>query len=152
MSDEYDLGAQLELEGRLHGWQVYQAREPRWVAPVGDLTAKVEVPAGWCWAAHWHPDELPVVAETLAELEHLVGERTPPTEPSRPVFRDDNDFDTVEEIDEAVAAVADEHVERRLQELLADPPERSVMRELLGDDADRYEVAPGRWYLPGTPP
>jgi hypothetical protein len=32
-------------------------------------------------------------------------------------------------------------------------PERSVMRELLGDEeADRYEIAAGRWYLPGTPP
>lgn len=36
---------------------------------------------------------------------------------------------------------------------VSDEPEpRSVMRELLGDDADRFEVAPGRWYLPGTPP
>lgn len=108
INDRDDVRAQLALEGRLTGWQVYRAREARLVAPVGDLTAKVEVPAGWCWAVHWHPDEPPAVAETLAELERLVGERT--------------------------------------------PPERSMMREMLGDDADRFEVAPGRWYLPGTPP
>lgn len=39
----------------------------------------------------------------------------------------------------------DEHLEQ-------EPEPRSIMRELLGDDADRYEIAPGRWYLPGTPP
>lgn len=146
MSISDDMRAQLALEGRLTGWQVYRAREARWVAPVGDLTAKVEVPAGWCWAAHWHPDEPPVVAADLAELERLVGERTPPEQPCGSAMRDDLDA-----IDAEADAVTDEHVEERLQALLADP-ERSVMRELIGDDADRYEVAPGRWYLPGAPP
>jgi hypothetical protein len=32
------------------------------------------------------------------------------------------------------------------------PAGRSILRELLGEDADRFEVAPGRWYLPGSPP
>jgi hypothetical protein len=43
----------------------------------------------------------------------------------------------------------------QVSEIISDteePEQRSIMRELLGDDADRYEVAPGRWYLPGTPP
>lgn len=49
--------------------------------------------------------------------------------------------------DEDLAEVfRDEHLEQ-------EPEQRSVMREMLGDDqADRYEIAPGRFYLPGTPP
>ncbi|MEV0902882.1 hypothetical protein [Actinoplanes sp. NPDC049802] len=32
-----------------------------------------------------------------------------------------------------------------------EPP--SIMRLLLAkDDAERLEITPGRWYLPGTPP
>lgn len=56
-------------------------------------------------------------------------------------------------IDAEVDAIPDEHVARRLRELPADAPERSVMRELLGDEeSDRFEIAPGRWHLPGPPP
>ena len=38
-----------------------------------------------------------------------------------------------------------------------DPEPRSVIRELLlealpADEVNRLEIAPGRWYLPGTPP
>jgi hypothetical protein len=100
--DSDDLRAQLALEARLTGWQVYRARKRRW-------SCGVEIPAGCYWAAHWHPDEPLAVAADLAGLERLVAERN--------------------------------------------PPERSVMRELLGEEAaDRHEIAPGRWYLPGTPP
>jgi len=32
-------------------------------------------------------------------------------------------------------------------------PQPSIMRLLLTDDeAERLEIAPGQWYLPGTPP
>ncbi|MGK5680171.1 hypothetical protein [Actinoplanes sp. URMC 104] len=32
-------------------------------------------------------------------------------------------------------------------------PRRSILRELLDEaDAERLEVEPGRWFLPGTPP
>lgn len=97
-----DVRDQLQVEGRLTGgWQVYRARERRW-------SRGAEIPAGYFWATHWSLDEPLVVAADLAELERLVGKRT--------------------------------------------PPERSVMRELLGEDADRFEIAPGRWYLPGPTP
>lgn len=40
----------------------------------------------------------------------------------------------------------DEHLEQ-------EPEQRSVMAEMLTpEDVDRYQIAPGRWYLPGTPP
>jgi len=85
INDRDDVGAQLAVEGRLIGWQVYRTHERRW-------SRGVEIPA-----------------TDLAELKRLRAERT--------------------------------------------PPEHSVMRELLGEEAaDRHEIAPGRWYLPRTPP
>jgi hypothetical protein len=83
MSDHDDLHAQLAVEGRLAGWQVYRAREPR-------CARGADIPAGSYWAAHWHPDEPLVIAADLAELERLVGERTPPTTPTpqRSVMRE----------------------------------------------------------------
>ncbi|MEU4156424.1 hypothetical protein [Actinoplanes sp. NPDC026670] len=34
-----------------------------------------------------------------------------------------------------------------------DEPQPSIMRQLLScEDAERLEIAPGQWYLPGTPP
>jgi hypothetical protein len=48
--------------------------------------------------------------------------------------------------DEQAEVFRDERLER-------EPERRSVMAELLGPEvAARYEIAPGRWYLPGTPP
>ena len=52
----------------------------------------------------------------------------------------------VSDRDDLAEVFRDEHLEQ-------EPEERSVMRELLGPEvADLYEIAPGRWYLPGTPP
>jgi hypothetical protein len=40
----------------------------------------------------------------------------------------------------------DEHLEQ-------EPEERSVMAEMLTpEEVSEYQIAPGRWYLPGTPP
>lgn len=82
-NDRDDLRAQLALESRLNGWQVHRATEQRW-------GRGVEIPAGYYWAAHWHPDEPLAVAADLGELEREVGKRTPPTrpEPQRSVLRE----------------------------------------------------------------
>jgi hypothetical protein len=67
--DQDDVRAQLELEARIH-WQVYRARETRWVRGV-------EVPAGHYWAVHWRAEEPPAVAADLGALERAVVARTP---------------------------------------------------------------------------
>lgn len=58
--------------------------------------------------------------------------------------------ETLEELEWAVVA-------RVLAAEPCEPERRSLIRELLAgslgpDEVSRLEVAPGRWYLPGTPP
>ncbi len=62
INDRNDVSAQLALEGRLNGWQVYGARTKR--CGRGQI-----VPAGHYWAAHWDPREPLIIAATLDELE-----------------------------------------------------------------------------------
>lgn len=69
--------------------------------PIGHLEREVEVPAGWYWASHWHPDEPPAVAETLDELKRLVGERTPPEQPRRSLMRELLPADDVERLEQS---------------------------------------------------
>lgn len=71
-----DLRAQLQLEARLHHWQVYRVREARWVRGV-------EVPAGSYYAVHWRLSEPPVVAGDLDTLERAVTAGTAGTVPER---------------------------------------------------------------------
>lgn len=83
-----DLRDQLALEARLSGWQINRTREARWIAAAGDMDRRVEVPAGWYWAAHWHPYEPPVVAADLDALEREVAKRNPPAQPRRSIMRE----------------------------------------------------------------
>jgi hypothetical protein len=66
-----DLRAQLRLESRLRGWQVYRVRQARWVRGV-------KVPAGSYYAVHWRLAEPPVVAGDLVALEAAVNALTEP--------------------------------------------------------------------------
>lgn len=68
INDREDVAAQLALEGRLDGWQVFGTRVPRW-------GRGRKVPPGSYWASHWDPREPLIVAPTLDELEIGVLQR-----------------------------------------------------------------------------